>query len=85
MPRVESWETVAKALGERMQHQSDQCMEGLSNINGEVVGPMEDVHRVRPDAFANECAHCADTVAYRRYVARRRGIPYVPREGPYSS
>ena len=79
-PRPESWEAVAHALAERLRHQANACPagyyspgegQGRGSFNGE-----EGVHH-DPDEAAEYCAFCADTIAYRRFVARRDGRRYT--------
>jgi len=49
---------------------------GVGSFNGE-PGEHHD-----PDKAAAECPFCADTIAYRRFVARTRGERYEPSATP---
>lgn len=77
---VESWQAVARALGARMAYQADNCPAGRDALEsggyGVVANPAL-VHRI-PDDHADDCPFCADTVAYRRFLARQAGRPYRP-------
>lgn len=69
---VESWETVARALAARMAYQANNCPAGTGELGYTVDDPSL-VHRV-PEEHADDCPFCADTVAYRRFVAKDEHI-----------
>lgn len=81
MARVESWREVALALGSRMAYQANACpvgtfQPGSGQDPGQFVGGEGEFHV--PDEHVTDCPFCADTVAYRRFIARLKNEPYQP-------
>lgn len=79
--RPESWRAIAEALAGRLQYQANACPVGHytsgegQNPGGYNGNPGE--HH-NPDEAADTCPFCADTIAYRRYLARCEGRRYRP-------
>lgn len=81
MARTGSWESVARALASRMVYQANACpvgsyQTGTGQDPGHFAGEPEEFHN--PDEHVEDCPFCADTVAYRRFLARAAGQPYRP-------
>lgn len=85
--RPEPWRTIAEALADRLQYQANSCpvghfMSGEGQNPGGYNGNAGEHHD--PDEAADSCPFCADTIAYRRYLAKRAGRRYTRVTSPES-
>lgn len=71
MTRQPSWETIARALGERMQYHAF-CPESVHGRGADNIplGPDEARHKTIEAGLAEGCPFCQDRAAYRLYEQR---------------